>query len=103
MQPPKACVDESVIVKGRGTIYLAGPPLVAAATGEKVSAEELGGGEMHTRVSGVADQLAESEEQGCEMAREIVERIRDLTRVKDGFLILAGAVNTAFFCPTSVL
>jgi hypothetical protein len=72
--------DESVIVRGRGTIFLAGPPLVAAATGEKVSAEELGGGEMHTRVSGVADHLAESEEEGCEMAREIVERIRDVPR-----------------------
>ena len=53
-----AMSDETVIVKGRGTIFLGGPPLVKAATGEEVSAEELGGADVHTRVSGVADHYA---------------------------------------------
>jgi hypothetical protein len=65
---PAMC-DENVIVRGKGTIFLGGPPLVKAATGETVSAEELGGGEMHTRVSGVADALAEDEEDALESAR----------------------------------
>jgi hypothetical protein len=67
---PAMC-DESVIVKGRGAIYLAGPPLVKAATGEEMSSEELGGGEMHTRVSGVADRLAQDEAEALEAVREI--------------------------------
>jgi acetyl-CoA carboxylase carboxyltransferase component len=71
---PSMC-DENVIVKGRGTIYLAGPPLVLAATGERVSAEELGGGEMHTRVSGVCDHLADTEEEAIAKARDAVERV----------------------------
>ncbi|MGZ5114398.1 MAG: carboxyl transferase domain-containing protein, partial [Usitatibacter sp.] len=54
---PAMC-DQSVIVQGTGTIFLAGPPLVKAATGEDVTAEELGGGDVHTRISGVADHLA---------------------------------------------
>src|SRR5204863_1133333 len=53
-----AMSDENVIVRGTGTIYLAGPPLVKAATGEEVSAEELGGAEVHSRVSGVTDHMA---------------------------------------------
>src|SRR5690606_8096057 len=53
-----AMSDEAIIVKGQGTIFLAGPPLVKAATGEEVSAEDLGGGDVHTRLSGVADHLA---------------------------------------------
>ena len=53
-----AMADESVIVRGTGTIFLGGPPLVKAATGEEVTAEELGGGDVHARISGVADQLA---------------------------------------------
>jgi len=67
---PAMC-DESVIVKGRGAIYLAGPPLVKAATGEEVTSEELGGGEMHTRVSGVADRLAADEDEALDAVREI--------------------------------
>ncbi|MEX1237369.1 MAG: carboxyl transferase domain-containing protein, partial [Pseudomonadales bacterium] len=55
-----AMADESIIVRNQGTIFLAGPPLVKAATGEVVSAEALGGGDIHTRVSGVADHLAEN-------------------------------------------
>src|SRR5439155_6674591 len=57
-----AMSDENIIVRGTGTIYLAGPPLVKAATGEDVTVEELGGAEMHARVSGVCDHLAEDEE-----------------------------------------
>jgi acetyl-CoA carboxylase carboxyltransferase component len=64
--------DENVIVRGAGTIYLAGPPLVKAATGEDVTAEELGGAEMHARVSGVADHLADSEEHALRICRRLV-------------------------------
>lgn len=67
-----AMSDETVIVKGNGTIFLGGPPLVKAATGEEVTAEELGGAEVHTTKSGVADHFAETEEEGLEMARNIV-------------------------------
>ncbi|HEY8190561.1 MAG TPA: carboxyl transferase domain-containing protein [Micavibrio sp.] len=64
-----AMSDESIIVKGQGTIFLAGPPLVKAATGEEVSAEDLGGGDVHTRISGVADHLAENDRHALELAR----------------------------------
>ena len=67
-----AMSDETVIVKGTGTIFLAGPPLVKAATGEDVSAEELGGADVHTRLSGVADHYAEDDEHALEMVREII-------------------------------
>jgi len=67
-----AMSDEAVIVKGRGTIFLGGPPLVKAATGEQVTAEELGGADVHTRISGVADHLATNDEHALEIARDIV-------------------------------
>ena len=67
-----AMSDETVIVKGNGTIFLGGPPLVKAATGEEVSAEDLGGADVHTSKSGVADHFAETEEEGLEIARNIV-------------------------------
>jgi len=67
-----AMSDEAVIVKGRGTIFLGGPPLVKAATGEEVSAEELGGADVHTRTSGVADHLAADDKEALARAREIV-------------------------------
>ncbi len=67
-----AMSDEAIIVKNQGTIFLAGPPLVKAATGEEVSAEELGGGDVHTRISGVADHLADDDTHALEMARDIV-------------------------------
>jgi acetyl-CoA carboxylase carboxyltransferase component len=67
-----AMSDEAVIVKGRGTIFLGGPPLVKAATGEEVTAEELGGADVHTRVSGVADHSAADEEEALARARDIV-------------------------------
>ena len=67
-----AMSDLTVIVRDQGTIFLAGPPLVRAATGEEVSAEELGGGEIHTAVSGVADYLAENDMNALAMARRAV-------------------------------
>jgi 3-methylcrotonyl-CoA carboxylase beta subunit len=72
---PAMC-DEAVIVKNQGTIYLAGPPLVKAAIGEDIDDETLGGGDVHTRISGVADHLAESEDEALALARRIVERSR---------------------------
>lgn len=67
-----AMSDETVIVRNQGTIFLGGPPLVKAATGEVVTAEDLGGGEVHTRVSGVADHLAENDEHALQIVRDIV-------------------------------
>jgi acetyl-CoA carboxylase carboxyltransferase component len=66
-----AMSDETVIVNGSGTIFLAGPPLVKAATGEEVSAEELGGADVHTRISGVADYFAENDERAIAICRSI--------------------------------
>ncbi len=67
-----AMADQSVIVKGTGTIFLAGPPLVKAATGEEVTAEELGGARVHTATSGVADHMAENDEHALQIVRQIV-------------------------------
>jgi 3-methylcrotonyl-CoA carboxylase beta subunit len=71
---PAMC-DENIIVREQGTIFLAGPPLVRAATGEEVSAEELGGGDVHTRLSGVSDHLAEDDEDALRIARAIFENL----------------------------
>src|SRR6266851_1188371 len=71
-----ALSDYNVIVRGTGAIFLGGPPLVKAATGEEVTVEELGGAEMHTRVSGTADYPAASEEGAIEIARDIVAQFR---------------------------
>lgn len=68
-----AMSDQSVIVRGTGTIFLAGPPLVKAATGEEVTAEELGGAKVHTSISGVADHLAEDDEHALKIVRQIVK------------------------------
>src|SRR5699024_5003483 len=68
-----AMADESVIVNEQGTIFLGGPPLVKAATGEVVTAEELGGGALHSRTSGVTDHLAANDEHALEILRDIVE------------------------------
>lgn len=70
-----AMSDESIIVKNQGTIFLAGPPLVKAATGEEVSAEDLGGGDVHTRISGVADHLAENDQHALELARKAISNL----------------------------
>ncbi len=70
-----AMSDESIIVKNQGTIFLGGPPLVKAATGEIVSAEDLGGGDVHTRISGVCDHLAENDQHALSIARRIVANL----------------------------
>jgi 3-methylcrotonyl-CoA carboxylase beta subunit len=67
-----AMSDETVIVRNQGTIFLGGPPLVKAATGEEVTAEELGGGDVHARTSGVADHLAQDDQHALEIVRDIV-------------------------------
>ncbi|EGF83390.1 hypothetical protein BATDEDRAFT_34155 [Batrachochytrium dendrobatidis JAM81] len=70
-----AMADESVIVKNQGTIFLAGPPLVKAATGEVVSAEDLGGADLHCRTSGVTDYYAQSDEHALQLGRQIVTNL----------------------------
>lgn len=70
-----AMSDESIIVKNQGTIFLGGPPLVKAATGEEVSAEDLGGGDVHTRLSGVADHLANNDHHALYLARNAISRL----------------------------
>ncbi len=70
-----AMSDEVVIVRNQGTIFLGGPPLVKAATGEEVTAEELGGGDVHARSSGVADHLADDDEHALAIARDIVQNL----------------------------
>src|SRR5438067_1114265 len=76
-----AMSDETVIVRGTGTIFLGGPPLVKAATGEEVTAEELGGADVHTRLSGVADYLAEDDEHALHLARTIVTNLNSQKRL----------------------
>ncbi|TMQ91230.1 methylcrotonoyl-CoA carboxylase [Actinomadura soli] len=70
-----AMSDEAVIVRGQGTIFLGGPPLVKAATGEVVTAEELGGGELHSRTSGVTDHLADDDADALRIVRDIVSTL----------------------------
>jgi 3-methylcrotonyl-CoA carboxylase beta subunit len=70
-----AMADEAIIVKEQGTIFLAGPPLLKAATGEEVSAEELGGAEVHTRISGVADHYAQDDAHALQLARSAIKRL----------------------------
>ncbi|MCW8090591.1 carboxyl transferase domain-containing protein [Alteromonas sp. ASW11-130] len=77
-----AMADVSIIVKEQGTIFLGGPPLVKAATGEVVSAEELGGGDVHTRTSGVADQLANNDHHALQLARDAVARLNRTKRLE---------------------
>ena len=71
---PAMC-DESIIVKNQGTIFIGGPPLVKAATGEEVSDEELGGGEVHARISGVVDHLADDDVHALEICRDIISSL----------------------------
>jgi len=71
-----AMSDESVIVRNQGTIFLGGPPLVKAATGEEISAEDLGGGDLHARKSGVVDHLAEDDEHALTIVRDIVSTLQ---------------------------
>ena len=76
-----AMSDETIIVRNQGTIFLGGPPLVKAATGEEVTAEELGGGDVHTRISGVADHLAESDAHALHLARRVVARLNGVKSI----------------------
>ena len=94
---PAMC-DESIIVKEQGTIFLGGPPLVKAATGEVVTAEDLGGADVHTRVSGVADHLAENDQHALAIARRIV---RDLNWKKTPPVTLQQPVEPLY--PTEEL
>ena len=79
-----AMSDETIIVKGTGTIFIGGPPLVKAATGEEVTAEELGGADVHTRQSGVADHYAVSDEHALALCRQIVRSIGGRRRIRPG-------------------
>ena len=88
-----AMSDEAVIVKNQGTIFLGGPPLVKAATGEVVSAEDLGGGDVHTRISGVADYLAENDSHALHIARRIVSNLNQRKEVE---LALADSEEPAY-------
>jgi len=88
-----AMSDETIIVKEQGTIFLGGPPLVKAATGEEVTAEELGGADVHTRLSGVADHFALDDEDALRRARSIVST---LNRVKEVPLDLAAPEDPAY-------
>lgn len=76
-----AMSDESIIVKEQGTIFLGGPPLVKAATGEEVSAEDLGGGDVHTRLSGVADHLAQDDKHALAMARQVIKNLNPKPKI----------------------
>src|SRR5947209_4612474 len=75
-----AMSDETIIVKGTGTIFIGGPPLVKAATGQEVTAEELGGSGVHTRRSGVTDYLAQDDKDAIDIARGIVGRLNSIRR-----------------------
>ncbi len=88
-----AMSDVSIIVRDQGTIFLAGPPLVKAATGEEVSAEDLGGGDVHTRLSGVADYLASDDSHALALAREAVA---GLNRIKPSRLALQSPEDPAY-------
>ena len=88
-----AMSDVTVIVREQGTIFLAGPPLVKAATGEEVTAEDLGGGDVHTRLSGVADYLAEDDAHALALAREAV---RGLNRVKPATVAMQAPEEPAY-------
>jgi 3-methylcrotonyl-CoA carboxylase beta subunit len=88
-----AMSDETIIVKNQGTIFLGGPPLVKAATGEIVSAEDLGGGDVHTRLSGVADHLADNDGHALSLVRSIV---RNLNRSKPNPFVARPVVEPAY-------
>ncbi len=93
-----AMSDESIIVRDQGTIFLGGPPLVKAATGEVVSAEDLGGGDVHTRLSGVVDHLAQNDLHALALARRIVA---NLNATKKHAMVLRATAEPA--CPASEL
>jgi|TARA_B110000211_G_scaffold209991_1_gene247730 3-methylcrotonyl-CoA carboxylase beta subunit len=88
-----AMADESIIVKEQGTIFLAGPPLVKAATGEVVSAEDLGGADVHCRTSGVADHMAQNDHHALEIARSAIS---NLNRVKPVQMAIKAVAEPAY-------
>jgi len=88
-----AMADEAVIVREQGTIFLGGPPLVRAATGEVVESEELGGGDVHARISGVVDHIADDDAHALRMARDIVA---SLNRPPRSYLDLAEATDPLY-------
>ncbi len=88
-----AMADESIIVKEQGTIFLAGPPLVKAATGEVVSAEDLGGADVHCKVSGVSDHYAQNDEHALQLVRQAVTR---LNKVKQPNLSILPSVEPLY-------
>jgi 3-methylcrotonyl-CoA carboxylase beta subunit/propionyl-CoA carboxylase len=90
-----AMSDETIIVRNTGTIFLGGPPLVKAATGEDVSAEELGGADVHTRLSGVADYLAEDDEHALHLTRTIVSTLQSVKQLPDATAPEAPAYDPA--------
>jgi 3-methylcrotonyl-CoA carboxylase beta subunit len=92
--------DETIIVKGNGTIFLGGPPLVKAATGEEVTAEDLGGADVHTSKSGVADHFAETEEDALEHARNIIATLN--YRPKHPGKFIKGEVKAPEYKPEEI-
>ncbi len=76
-----AMSDENIIVKDNGTIFLGGPPLVKAATGEIVSSEDLGGAMVHSSISGVTDHFANNEIEGIHIARNIIKNVKILKKL----------------------
>lgn len=90
-----AMSDESIIVKDQGTIFLGGPPLVKAATGEVVTAEDLGGGDVHTRLSGVADHLAQNDLHALSLARSSVAHLNRSLSVRTEPVEVLGQTSTS--------
>ncbi|HKP95254.1 MAG TPA: carboxyl transferase domain-containing protein [Fibrobacteria bacterium] len=85
-----AMSDETIIVRNQGTIFLAGPPLVKASTGEDVTAEDLGGGDMHTRKSGVADYLAENDQDALRITRDVLANVARTWKREPLYPLLEG-------------
>ena len=99
-----AMSDEAVIVRNQGTIFLGGPPLVKAATGEVVTAEELGGGDLHSRISGVTDHLADDDAHALRIVRSIVATLGPRAAAALGRRAHRGAcrrsrVSSTTWCP----
>jgi 3-methylcrotonyl-CoA carboxylase beta subunit len=97
-----AMSDETIIVKNQGTIFLGGPPLVKAATGEVVSAEDLGGGDVHTRLSGVADHLAENDAHALYLARRIVANLNRVKPLGGQMSVALGAGDEPVYDPEEI-
>ncbi len=98
-----AMSDQTIIVRNAGTIFLGGPPLVKAATGEEVTAEELGGADVHTRISGVADYLAEDDDHALRLARTVVSTLPDGPGDSPSGGVADAAVEDPAFDPEELL